>query len=400
MKRNEFLDNLFVYKHRKEILKVLKPYLSDKFYNITKLLEAGGVYNIGYGEKSNGKSTAVQMVMCVIFWLYGSESILLRTYNEDFKRGRADGMFNGIPSGFVSYLTKGVYDSVTYRNFKWYFSRFDQESNKTVLCEKPFCHRMCILNAGSSFQFPDVRLIFFDEFISKTGNYQGEFDDFITVISTILRVRTDIQIFMMGNTVNSRSVYFREMGLERVVDKKQPQGTIDVYVYGDEKSTVAVEYCENAKAKINNELYFPFKNSITQMITNGAWLTNIYPHLPYKYNSKDIIFSYFILFEDKQYKCDIICTDKLVKRGELVKDNFDFTYIYESNFDLSVPDDDIIIFQWEHNPKPNYIRRITKPYLYIHRQIFKYFEANKVFYQDNTVGDHIRAYIKLCLGEK
>lgn len=393
--RSETLDNLFIYKHRKEILKKLKPYLNNGFYNITNLLEVGAVYNLGYGEKSNGKSTAVQMVACVIFWLYGAETVLLRTYQENFKLGKAPAMFNGLPQGFMSYLTNGVYDKVVYRNSNWFFAKYDENKDKDILCEKPFCHRMSVMNSGASYQFPEVRLIFFDEFITKEGNYQGEFDEFVKVISTIVRVRKDIQIFMMGNTVNSNSIYFKEMGLKNIINKTQKQGTIDIYKYNDD-CILAAEYCENAKAKVNNDIYFPFESTSAEMVKNGAWDTGVYKHLPYKYRPKDILFTYFIIFQDKQYRCDIITTDRLIKHNEIIRDNFDFTYIHESHEDLSMPSDDIIIFSDDRSPKPNIIERITQPVLSIHRRILKYWQSNKIFYQDNTVGDNISAYLRWC----
>ena len=61
------------------------------------------------------------------------------------------------------------------------------------------------------------------------------------------------------------------------------QGSIDLYTYGTEGLTVAVEYCKAmAKSKQNN-FYFAFNNPKLHMITNGAWELDIYPHCPYKY---------------------------------------------------------------------------------------------------------------------
>ena len=34
------------------------------------------------------------------------------------------------------------------------------------------------------------------------------------------------------------------------------------------------------------------------MITGGAWELDLYPHLPREYEVKDIIFKYFISFND------------------------------------------------------------------------------------------------------
>lgn len=384
MTRNNVLENLFIYKHRKDIIKYLNKYSGKGHYDIRPLLETGGTYNLAIGEKSNGKSTAVQMVGCIIWWLYGAQSILLRTYDEDFKQGRAQGMFNGLPDGFIDYLTKGKYNCVVYKNTKWWFAKRNEDDSYEYASE-PFCHRVHILNCGSSFQFPKIKLIFFDEFITKTGDYPSLWEDFQTVLSTMIRLQMDVQIFMCGNTINAHSVFFKEMGLTNI--KKQKQGTIDVYQFGD-SCLIACEYCGNAKAKQNNDVYWPFSNSASKMITSGAWQLNVYPHCPCEYKPKDILFTYFIIFEEQIYQCEIISTDDM-----------DFTFIHEKSTPIQNPDEDII-FQLEEDARPNYIKNIAKPVLAIHKNILRYWQMNKVFYQDNVVGDNIQAYINFCTGKR
>ena len=34
------------------------------------------------------------------------------------------------------------------------------------------------------------------------------------------------------------------------------------------------------------------------MVTSGVWELDIYPHLPIKYNPKDVLFTYFIEFDN------------------------------------------------------------------------------------------------------
>ena len=73
--------------------------------------------------------------------------------------------------------------------------------------------------------------------------------------------------------------------------------TIDLYTYGESNLRVAVEYSQGIKkeSKKSNK-YFAFDNPKLQMITNGKWEIDIYPHLPHKYKPKDIKFIYYIKY--------------------------------------------------------------------------------------------------------
>ena len=151
--------------------------------------------------------------------------------------------------------------------------------------------------------YPKIRNILFDEFLSRTMYLTDEFVLLMNVFSTIIRQRTDVKIFMLGNTVNKYCPYFREMGLTNI--KSMKPGQIDVYKYGDSGLQVAVEYTAETKSKESN-VYFAFNNPRLQMITGGKWEIDIYPHSPCKFREKDIKFSYFIDFSDSLLQCDIV----------------------------------------------------------------------------------------------
>lgn len=106
----------------------------------------------------------------------------------------------------------------------------------------------------------------------------------MNTLSTIIRDRTDIKIFMLGNTINKNCPYFDEMGLTNVLSQKQ--GSIDLYSYSDGQLRVAVEYtASTASTKINNFI-FGFENPRLETIKNGAWELSLYPHCPCKFDKK------------------------------------------------------------------------------------------------------------------
>lgn len=379
--------SLFLYTHRKEIIKELNNWMSDKHYDIRNLIKNDSEYLMAFGEKSNGKSTGAQIVLCICYWLFNVQSVLLRLYDEDFKKGRAEKMFGGLPSGFIEKLTKGKYDTIYYKKFAWYFAKKDYEKDEIICDDEPFCFRQCILNAGSSFQMPKVELILFDEFIRKDTqrNVPDEFVEFQTVVSTIKRDKESLQIFMMGNTVNYFSVYFKEMGLSNI--RNQKQGTIDVYQYGESGLSVAVEYCDTPIGKNqSSNRYFAFNNPKLKMISNGAWQLDIYPHLPIKYRPKDILMKYYIKFDDKMFQCDIV-----------YRDNNSFTFIHDDI--TKTPDfDSDLIYMMKEDARPNISKNISRPSFDVQNVVWNYFPQHKVFYKNNEIGDIIHAYLKWCIG--
>ena len=131
-----------------------------------------------------------------------------------------------------------------------------------------------------STSYPDVTTVIFDEFLTRQSYLPDEFILFQNVLSTIIRGRRDVTIFMLGNTVNKWSPYFAEMGLKHV--KEMEVGSIDVYTYGDSELTVAVEFTGSRHSSKASDVYFAFDNPRLNMITGseGSWEMAIYPHCP------------------------------------------------------------------------------------------------------------------------
>lgn len=182
--------------------------------------------------------------------------------------------------------------------------------------------------------------------------------------------------------MNKYCPYFKEMGLTHIKDMKV--GDIDLYRYGDSELTVAVEYCQPNKEGKPSDLYFAFDNPKLSMITGGAWEIDIYPHCPIKYRHCDILFTFFILFDGETLQCEII-----------MQDNNYFCYIHRKTTELKDLDADLI-YSPEYDPRPNHRRKITKPSSQVERRIYDLFVHDKVFYQDNEIGEIVRNYLIWC----
>lgn len=359
----------------------------EKYYRLTKILKENADYNIIIGERSNGKTYACLEHAIEDYFKNGSELAIVRRWKDDFTGKRGTQMFSALVNNdVVTRLSNGKYTRIVYNSSRWYFGNYDEKLDKVVCANEPFAYAFAISMGehDKSISFPKIRNVVFDEFLTRKGELVNEFVEFMNIISTIARDRDDVKVFMCGNVVNLYSSYFREMGLKHIKDMKK--GTIDVYTYGDSKLKVAVEYCDSGISKASDK-YFAFDNPRLKMITGGMWEIGNHPHLPYKYLPKDIVFIFFIVFENEIFQCEVI-----------EKDNDMFIYIHIKTTPLKDNADDLIYSQ-EFSSKPNYRRKITIGTTPIEKNIQKLFSLDKVFYQDNEVGNAIVNYIQWCKSE-
>ena len=356
-----------------------------KYYSLDNILKKNSVYNVIFGERSNGKTYAVLKYAIEQYFKNGGQIAIIRRWKEDITGKRASDMFSALNyNEEVKKASAGEYDGITYYAGKFYACKYD-DKGKPLYSDSDcigYVFALSDTEHDKSISYPRVTTILFDEFLTKFTYLQDEFILFMNTISTIIRQRTNVKIFMLGNTVNKYCPYFAEMGLTHI--EKMEQGTIDLYTYGISELTVAVEYCKSLKGSKENNYYFAFNNPKLNMITSGAWELNIYPHLPVKYKPKDVLFRYFIKFNDKIYQCNVIEVD-----GEM------FTYIHNKTTDIQDDDNDLI-YSLEYSHKLNYNRNIYKPINSLQKKLLWFFINDRVFYQNNEVGDAISNYLKIC----
>lgn len=358
--------------------------MKQKFYSLKNILAKGCIYNMIFGERSNGKTYAALKYGLEQFCKDGSQTAIIRRWREDFTGKRGQTMFDALVSnGEIEKLTSGEYNSVYYYGSRWFLCRYDDEGNR-IQHEKPFAYGFSLssMEHDKSTSYPDITTIVFDEFLTRTMYLPDEFVLFMNTISTIIRHRTNVKIFMLGNTVNKYCPYFNEMGLSHI--KEMQPGDIDIYRYGDSELTVAVEYTRPNKQGKESDMFFAFDNPKLSMITGGSWEIDIYPHCPVKYKPKDVLFTYFIEFSGDLLQCEIVQTD----------DNC-FTFIHRKTTDLKDPDHDII-YSTEFDVRGNWKRKITKPRTEIEKKIVEHFYKDKVFYADNEIGEIVRNYLMWC----
>ena len=355
-----------------------------KYYRLNNIKKCNAKYNVIFGQRSNGKTYAVLEEGIKNYISSGKQLAIIRRWDEDFKGKRGRQMFDSLTaSGAIAKLTGGVWTGVYYFSSTWFLCRYEENGDR-VTDERPFCYGFSLtaMEHDKSTSYPNITTVLFDEFLTRTVYLPDEFILFTNVLSTIIRERDDVIIYMLGNTVNKYCPYFAEMGLKHV--KEMKPGDIDIYQYGDGKLKVAVEYTEPHVNGKKSDVYFAFDNPKLKMITTVTWEIDVYPHCPEKYKPKDILFTFFIEFDKEMLQCEVVMT-----KGKI------FTFIHKKTTELKRPDKDLI-YSLAYDPRPNWKRNILKPCSEIERKVSALIKADKIFYADNDTGEIMRNYLNHC----
>jgi hypothetical protein len=302
-----------------------------KYYSLKRILAKDCTYNVIFGERSNGKTYSVLKYGVEQYFKTGGQLAIVRRWKEDITGRRASDIFSAlIANDEINTLSGGNFTGVYYWGGKFFLCNYDEKGKVIYNDSDCFAYVFALSDTehNKSISYPKVTTVLFDEFITKLVYLNDEFVLFMNTLSTIVRQRANVKIFMLGNTVNKFCPYFAEMGLNHVL--KMEQGAIDVYTYGN--------------------------------------------------------FIYFIEFEEQLFQCEI------VSRGT----NY-FTFIHRKTTGLKDLSNDII-YSLDYHAELNYNRNIYKPITQLQKRILWFYQTDRVFYQDNDVGNSINTYLTLCRG--
>lgn len=368
-----------------------------RYVNMTPLLEVPAHYRLMVGERSNGKSYAVLKYHLDKFVAsnYTEPIAIIRRWEEDFRGANSQKtcydslMYNGDNRNVIAELTD--FDGVEYYNGRYYMTKKSEDKEGNYKMERTdvvIAYAFSINNAEhyKGAQFPTITTVLFDEFITDKMYLPDEFTLFMNLLSTIIRQRDNVEIFMCANTISKFNPYIKEMGLANF--KNQAIGTIDTYSYGDSKLKVALFLTDSApkKSKKSN-VYFAFNNPKLNMITGGdsIWQIGVYPHSPIKIDhDRDVLFRYWIVFDGDEYECEIV-----------QKDTYYFTFIHpKTSQKAHEPYDIIFNSEGEHNMYRQYSLIRSNLDGKIMSFILGFYKSKQVCYSDNTTGNVIESYLE------
>lgn len=345
-------------------------------------------YNILMSGRSDGKSFAVLEEILDNFMNLGKQGVIIRRWDTDFKRGRGKTMWSNLVA--EGKLHGSPWTNIIFRDSCWWLAKWDEKLKTYKLDSTPICYALALSDVehAKSSSYPDVTTVLFDEFVPMGSYLPNEFVMFMNMLSTIIRkYRKDVTIYMCANTITWDSLYFKEMGLKHIKDMKA--GTISVYNYGATSMKVAVEILPQApnQAETNSDKYFAFDNPKLAMIRGEGFEIGMYPHLPtwVLIHPKDIKRMFFIDYNDEVFQ------------GELVhiNSNIDFLYFHRKTTPIKDENKDII-YSADCDPRRNWRRNLLNPSDELGKRIYTHFRNEKVFYQDNEVGESINNYLKYC----
>lgn len=191
-----------------------------KYYSDENIKAQEARYNIIFGGRSNGKSTAICKSLIDDHMSHKIKKFgrVLRFITD----ARDDLMNAWFQSDYLMEYTRDKYGKeVWYDGQQWYFikSGEDPYARKTL---KDYFGRVFILNTEykyKSAQFPDINRLIMEEFVllNSADYLPVEFELFMSLISTINRDRDDLNVWLIGNTLNKANPYFEGLGIN--IDK-------------------------------------------------------------------------------------------------------------------------------------------------------------------------------------
>lgn len=257
-------------------------------------------------ERSTGKTTNWLLVAMLIYWRYGFDTAYIRQEKRMITKTNAGKLFNTIiDCGYIETITGGRYNTIKteFREHYFYSTETDERD------EHPFMTSICLeedeLNK-SNLNMPNCHLILYDEFMRIQSTSQ-EFITFCNTLKTIIRSREQVNIILLGNTLDRHNVYFKELGIYECMQSLLPNETL-------KKQVVNVKYqirwidqltTSNELANIrqrHNNMFFGFGNKRLNSILGGDWQINNYPHLPHASELGELYLicqNRFILHNDK-----------------------------------------------------------------------------------------------------
>lgn len=267
------------------------------YYDISDIDATGATYRLAIGGRGIGKTYSVCRKIITNFLTDGDRAAYIRRYAEEIQPKNIAMLFDPHIE-LIKELSDGRFNSVFYRANCFYLTYVDEEG-KIQDKSDVFCYT-CSINTWMTQKGQDrgeVKIILFDEFLTRDGYIKNEFVNFMNVVSSLVRDRDTAIIYLLANTVSKYSPYWEEFGIKGVDEMEQNE--IRLYRY-NQILTLAIEYCPSVEAvqKVSSK-YFAFDNPQLEMISTGAWEHLLYPHYTETLLEQDLLKKFWIEFDGK-----------------------------------------------------------------------------------------------------
>lgn len=346
-----------------------------KFYNYRNIDKTEATYRLIIGERSNGKTFGYLKKVLQEFVKTGLPSAYIRRYDVDIRAAKMQRLFGGIvDSGEFKKIVRGKWDNIYYYGGVFYARKMDGEK---CIEKKPilYVYALNVWEHSKGADIGEVKYICFDEFCTRGKYLTDEFIALHQTISSIVRNRRGVIIYLLANTVNKFCPHFEEFGIGDI--DKIKQGSIIDY-----KNGVALEYCESTGNASKTEYLKPFDNVQLDMLRSGAWEQAQYPHISKSNAGDSIEFYFYIVFSHKT-----LC-------GEIRQTDSGGLYIFFRHQTKDIKKHDAVIYSQDVSTDALHSTSLTKYQpTKIHQIIYQLIRANKILYQSNEVGEIVRNWL-------
>ena len=250
-----------------------------KYYDISKIEAVNAYYNIIFGGRSNGKSTAMCKKLIDDYkekgWHFGR---VLR-YSLDC---RADIMEDWFRSDYLrTYVAEKWEQQICFNGRYWYFTDLDVEDPHSKKAPREIFGEVFFLSSEfryKSAQFDSIKHLVFEEFtLLDVHDYMPyEWEHMKSLISTVNRHRDDLKVWFIGNTLSKSNPYFVGLGIN--INKLNIfPGQLRV-LRNEYGTTYAIEYAEMSYTE-ENEVPQILRISGNEIAISGGFDPdpNVYP---------------------------------------------------------------------------------------------------------------------------
>jgi len=350
-------------------------------YNMDEIDKIGALFNLIWGERSNGKSWQLKHKKGVLKYLKtGKRFILMRRWKEEITTEKIESYFNDVN---VSEITDGKYNCITMYRKVLYLANYDISTGSTKRGEKiGYVVALSTEQNYAGASYLDVEDIIFEEFMSR-GEYlpRSESSKLLNFYCTVDRKRGTTRLWMVGNTISRVCPYINDWDLQHIIST-QKQGTIvtkEMEGTDGEKILLAIEYCKSTGVSSHT-----FGNH-AKMLNDGSWQTDPQPHLPKSINEYKCLMR--IVFQFKGFKF----VGKLLNDG---KTQPWFIFPYRGEIDNKT-----IVISDEIRPSKLWQRDIYHPTINnpVLQKYLNTFRESNIFYATDLCGTDFKQAIDFII---
>ena len=188
-----------------------------KYYDISKLQSLNPDYAFIVGGRSNGKSHAVANMLIKQYMETGAQFVRIVRYIFDLQDKYVSDYFDEANLKFAAenYGKRIYYDSPNY-----YIADVESKSNKSA---EIIGYTLALSSEQKykSNQYDRVRNIVVEEFalLNPEKYLSNEAELFLSLLSTIVRMRNNVKVWLVGNTISKYNPYFTLLNVN--IDKLQ-----------------------------------------------------------------------------------------------------------------------------------------------------------------------------------